>query len=276
MRTSVLLESMKSRGTVPAPEPRPPAPQWSSAHIASVESTTGPAWGPKWAAKVRVADPWHDEHDVALCGACERDHGQLYSQRPVLIAGKVVQQTHARECPSCAPMRRLARKLPYTGMPVRLVRALVGFEDDGRPSPDPRAIWRAVEAAGAVLLGAPRGGKTMTAARIAWRWLLAGDQVMWVEWEAYLQKQVGSDPAPLPRFGPDGDRRALLVLDDVGETRPSEWKSQQIKQVLDDQHPDTRLIVTSNLTNELEAHIGPRAFGRLAEYTNGAQFEWAP
>ena len=276
MRTATILESMRERGTVPAPAPRPAAPEWSSSHIESVRSVPGPAWGPTWGAEVQVVGPWHDDHDVALCGACERDHGQLYSERPVIIAGKVVQQRHSRECPSCAPIRRLARKLPHTGMPVRLVKALVGFEDDGRPCPDPRAMWRAVEAAGATLTGAPRCGKTMTAARIAWKWLLAGDQVMWVEWEAYLQKQIGSDPAPLPRFGPDGDRRALLVLDDVGETRPTEWKQQQFKQVLDDQHPDTRLIVTSNLTKGLDEHIGRRAFGRLAEYTNGAQFKWAP
>lgn len=65
----------------------------------------------------------------------------------------------------------------------------------------------------------------------------------------------------------DCQRAGLLVIDDIGAEKPSEWTQERVYSVIDHRYAQCLpLIVTSNLPpKELAAQIGDRAASRLAE-----------
>lgn len=76
----------------------------------------------------------------------------------------------------------------------------------------------------------------------------------------------------LQRMRPNGDLNVeqlvapdVLVLDDVGTERATDWAVEQMYQVFDRRWSDDRAtIVTSNLTtDDMRDHLGPRAWSRL-------------
>jgi DNA replication protein DnaC len=65
----------------------------------------------------------------------------------------------------------------------------------------------------------------------------------------------------------DCQQTALLVIDDVGAEKPSEWTQERFYSVIDDRYANCRpLIVTSNLPpKKLGPQVGERSASRLAE-----------
>ena len=65
----------------------------------------------------------------------------------------------------------------------------------------------------------------------------------------------------------DCQRAALLVIDDIGAEKPSEWTQERVYSVIDHRYANCLpLIVTSNLPpSKLADQIGERAASRLAE-----------
>jgi DNA replication protein DnaC len=65
----------------------------------------------------------------------------------------------------------------------------------------------------------------------------------------------------------DCQKAALLVIDDIGAEKPSEWTQERIYSVIDHRYANCMpLIVTSNLPpSKLADQIGERAASRLAE-----------
>jgi DNA replication protein DnaC len=65
----------------------------------------------------------------------------------------------------------------------------------------------------------------------------------------------------------DCQRAALLIVDDIGAEKPSEWTQERVYSVIDHRYANCQpLIVTSNLPpSKLAGQIGERAASRLAE-----------
>lgn len=65
----------------------------------------------------------------------------------------------------------------------------------------------------------------------------------------------------------DCQRAGLLVLDDIGAEKPSEWTCEKLYEVIDERYVQARpLIVTSNVPpSKLSEQVGERVMSRLAE-----------
>lgn len=60
----------------------------------------------------------------------------------------------------------------------------------------------------------------------------------------------------------------LLILDDLGAEKPSEWVSEKVNQIIDDRYRNNkRLIITTNLSmSEMRDRFGARNTDRIIEY----------
>lgn len=65
----------------------------------------------------------------------------------------------------------------------------------------------------------------------------------------------------------DCQRAALLVIDDLGAEKPSEWTAEKTYEIVDERYAQRRpVIVTSNVPpGKLTRHVGERVASRLAE-----------
>lgn len=96
--------------------------------------------------------------------------------------------------------------------------------------------------------------------------------------EAGIPARYAKTVLALDELRPSGDGRGgrpgalaelldvhLLVLDDVGAERPTEWTVERLTAILDHRWENERpTVVTTNLgPTDLEAWIGPRAYSRL-------------
>lgn len=123
---------------------------------------------------------------------------------------------------------------------------------------------------GLLLLGKVGRGKSAIAGALA---VEAGAPVYTQFWpvidllnECKAEMDQRSDRSPvLYRIA----QRRLLVLDDVGSERTSDWTVGVLTQVIAAAYDDRRLlVVTSNLTpDQLAAHLGQRTVSRLNEMT---------
>lgn len=152
---------------------------------------------------------------------------------------------------------RMAAVFPdrYAGADLADVRRQHG-DDVWRPI----ALWTDSPAAGLVLLGPTGTGKTHTAAAVA----------------AYIagRTTIGywSAAAILHMLRPDGGGRlddfarvGLLVVDDAGAERMTDWAAEQFTSLVDARwNAELPTIVTSNLSpTDLRDHLGARAWSRL-------------
>lgn len=183
-------------------------------------------------------------------------------------------------CPGCSEEKILAGLLefvpPRFQVPVRL--------------PDDAAAWvKRGHAAEGLFFAGPLGtGKTCTAYAALAHWCLAtltpprAPEVVVTRATALFDEL---------RPGSDGVRQrivecqdaALLVLDDVGAEKPSEWTVEKLYEIVDERYARRRpLIVTSNVPpgvpsvppgpdgtrrgpSVLALHVGDRVESRLAE-----------
>ncbi|HUK69046.1 MAG TPA: ATP-binding protein [Streptosporangiaceae bacterium] len=65
----------------------------------------------------------------------------------------------------------------------------------------------------------------------------------------------------------DCQQAPLLVLDDLGAEKPSEWTAERLYEIIDDRYASQRpVIITSNVkTRELAGYTGERVASRLTE-----------
>ncbi|MEV6524953.1 ATP-binding protein [Longispora sp. NPDC051575] len=161
--------------------------------------------------------------------------------------------------------RQQARQYCDTKFPKMFVHAAVDIPDvarwvEGFRSGEPRSL---------LLLGVTGAGKTH-AAFGALR--AAVTQPVAVRWEATTAADLYADLRP--RSGTDSEaileryRRAdLLLLDDLGAARPTEWVEEMTYRLLNDRYAEQRpVIITTNLPLvDFKARLGDRITSRLAE-----------
>jgi DNA replication protein DnaC len=182
------------------------------------------------------------------------------------------------ECPLCAKERLAAGILIFT--PPRF-RAPI-------ETPPAVAEWagRGRKAQGLYLAGQVGTGKTHTAWMALAAWCLAtgvrphGEEPPSVDWGQHgrtapnviftrltdLLDDLRPGDAAVQAIR-DCQRAALLVVDDIGAEKPSEWTRERVYSVIDHRYAGCLpLIVTSNLPpSKLADQIGERAASRLAE-----------
>jgi len=118
-----------------------------------------------------------------------------------------------------------------------------------------------------LLTGTVGTGKTHTA-WACWPYLLTAG---WVgTWTALTEQQFLDTHLP-GGIAEDGQRAYaadLLLLDDVGAVKASDWSRGRVAQLIDARWQHRRpIIVTTNLSaNWLAAHLGERAVSRLAAH----------
>lgn len=152
---------------------------------------------------------------------------------------------------------------------------------DARPHHDLTNRWLAAYRAGRrhnyVIAGPPRVGKTWEAAALA-RTLLVEDSI------PVLMVETAELLAAL-RPGLDGmtdigqyQVTPVLVLDDLGAERPTDWTGEQLYRLFQYRHNrNLPVIVTTNLgTAGLQQHCGERVYRRLVDNAGLLSIEAAP
>ena len=116
------------------------------------------------------------------------------------------------------------------------------------------------------LVGKPGTGKTHLAQAIAWQWLERGKTVFYNHIVELLDKMrasyrlVEDDKSTLTDFAKNA---ALLILDDLGSEKLTEWAGQELDFIVDHRYEHQKpLIVTSNLAI---TQLPDRIADRLAE-----------
>lgn len=131
---------------------------------------------------------------------------------------------------------------------------------------------------GLFLTGGVGLGKTHLAVAAAVLLVARGWRARYVPVAEYLDRLRGSfDPGgkkcPSPRSLANGD---LLVLDDLGVERPTEWVREQVYAMVDDPYNnDVTVIVTSNQSYSELSHpsaLGERTASRLVQMTDKVEF----
>lgn len=144
-------------------------------------------------------------------------------------------------------------------VPARYVAAELARLDPG-PVAEALAGWVVNPCRNAVLLGPTGTGKTFAAwaavhelARRGWRW--GGASV------PELLDSLRPDREPLACLSAE-----VLLLDDLGAERATEWTGEQIGRLLDERwNREAPTIATSNLApDRLAEWLGERAWSRLA------------
>jgi DNA replication protein DnaC len=225
-------------------------------------------------------------------------HG-IYESNVITIAGR----EHPGRCPLCVAAERPAEGHASIAERNRslLVRAEIPprylsrtFENYRSVSPKAREALRSCEnyaecfehvrkhGTGLILCGRPGTGKTHLVCAIARQVILTHSRSVWyttVAQAVRLVKQTydrdasGSEAEALKRFQqPD-----LLILDEVGMQRGTEYEVMLIGEVIDKRYAAVlpTVLVTNHTHTELAQFIGPRAIDRM--YEGGGlvlSFDW--
>jgi len=122
------------------------------------------------------------------------------------------------------------------------------------------------------LLGTVGSGRTHIALSIAWEWLARHKTVLYYQVEGLLDA-LRRGFSSWQQGNPDGyqsiitftQTASLLVLDDLGAQKKSDWSTSKLDEIIDYRYLSRRpLVVTTNLTLD---RIQPRIADRLREGT---------
>lgn len=123
---------------------------------------------------------------------------------------------------------------------------------------------------GLYIFGEPGVGKTYLAAALAMEAARRRAAVRWLGvpgWLHAIKASFNGAPAPEPADYYAEPWVHMLVLDDIGAEKPSDWSVETLFAVIDTAYAnDVLVIVTSNLSlAALEKRLGKRIASRLAE-----------
>jgi DNA replication protein DnaC len=125
-----------------------------------------------------------------------------------------------------------------------------------------------VPTGGVFLTGGVGSGKTHMAAAWALEAAAAGDVIHWVNAAAHLSAiRANFNGGPQVETPAEIARADLVVIDDLGAERPTEWVRESLYVLVDAIYEqERRLIVTSNLKlSQIARLLGERIASRLAE-----------
>lgn len=128
--------------------------------------------------------------------------------------------------------------------------------------------WRFPGGKGPLIFGPKGVGKTYAACALA---MGSGEHpyythyVSLVHYFANMRRRMNGVNADVP----DLSEAKLVILDDIGKERPTDWVREQTFELIDNLYNnEARLIVTSNShPSALELHLGEFAFDRIKEIT---------
>lgn len=194
---------------------------------------------------------------MATCNSCECGFVRTLDTR-----GRTVY----RRCPACFPPLTGRERLRDGGWPTLYLDAELSRADD--PARVERIIRATRNGDDVLVLGRPGVGKTWAVAAAVRdfppaRYVSAHDLV------ADEQRRIGEDDPMGERLSDRAERAELLVLDDLGAERSTDFARDRLVHLLVQRYDWRRqTIVTTNLTPEaLGETYGARLASRLSTYT---------
>lgn len=192
---------------------------------------------------------------VSLTGRCASgcDAGYVY------VDGRMV-----GTCPTCSGERATVRRLTVAGLPLDYLR----WVEQKRPNVAARVDALLSEGKGPLLWGDTGVGKTWSALTFAVDCIeRRGMSTAWVSWPSATRalKTAMDEKTPTSRLVERWSSVPLLVLDDIGTGKSSEWSEEVLYGIVDERAAMGRpTCATSNLSPaRLESHIGARVWSRL-------------
>ncbi len=117
------------------------------------------------------------------------------------------------------------------------------------------------------LCGPAGRGKSRVAADLVRDWLAGGGRARWVESETLLRSlkaRFGLEPGPETLLEPLLNPRLLLVLDELGAERGTEWEAGELSHLIRRRYRDqSPTIVTTNHTEQDIEEMEPRLHSRM-------------
>lgn len=183
--------------------------------------------------------------------------------------------TFSAPCPrGCEAIARAARRVDRAHIPWEHRDAEVETWHAGPRRPPPAAIAAYIDrwapgAHGRALYGTPGTGKSRLAATVALGVALRGFGVRWAAWSQVLADMRGAiaDGEPAGEAESQMVLVSLLVVDDLGAEKPTEWTIEVADRILGARLAAGRTtIITSNLEPDdlAKRHISDRLASRLA------------
>lgn len=195
----------------------------------------------------------------------------------------------ARDCPQCSGLRRRIDMVARSGLPAGAAtntQDRYNFNRQGVPSDIGDHLSRVErgDGPGLLLYGGNGLGKTHLAHAITLEVCGSGRPATFVFWPDYLDRvracfgsdTLSADDVRAPLVGSSG----LVVIDDIGAEKPSDFTREEATKVIDALSREGRLVVvTTNLNPagrpgtplSMADAIGVRAYSRLSELCAGVR-----
>ena len=225
-----------------------------------------------------------------LCPVCHEDktpQERRLGSRVFAVAPECACDRAARERDRAEQERRdqdeaYRRRLEASGLPRRYQRATFdGFSaapgtEKALAAAREFAETFAREAEDGLLVRGPTGaGKTHLAAAVAMTLLRRGFSVSFWNVPLLLDALRPGGDKPDAEIMARARRVDLLILDDLGTEKATEWAQERLYVLTEYRYEDARpLIVTTNASlRELQELLSPKTVSRLAEMTRGVTLD---
>ena len=225
---------------------------------------------PTWAIDARKK--FGDILEMKVCPYCSGE-GELAAMRPHyqdFVAGKV--DVYGRPKPSLNPLPAKIRKMRFETFQVspQLRLAYEAAWEYAHNYPQSAAGGK-----GLLLYGPVGAGKTHLAASICNALIDRGFDVVWTNTPEFITKLKRSfDTGVNEATVMDSHIRAgLLVLDDIGSEKPTDWAESRLYEVINSRlEREAPIIFTSNCQADvLTKRLGQRIVSRIRGMSQGVQ-----